>query len=85
MNAFRAFHPNNDRPLPGPPKAGDVVAARFTEDDEWYRARIRRNDREKQQAEVVYVDYGNSEVIPWSRLRPLTRPVPQVRALPWAP
>ncbi|KAL1974683.1 hypothetical protein VTN31DRAFT_4887 [Thermomyces dupontii] len=71
MNAFRAFHPNNDRPLPGPPKAGDVVAARFTEDDEWYRARIRRNDREKQQAEVVYVDYGNSEVIPWSRLRPL--------------
>lgn len=83
MNAFRAFHLNkaNDKPLPGPPKAGDLVAARFTEDDEWYRAKIRRNDREKQQAEVVYIDYGNSEVIPWSRLRPLTQPQFSVQKL----
>ncbi|KAL1970954.1 hypothetical protein VTN77DRAFT_2788 [Rasamsonia byssochlamydoides] len=83
MNAFRAFHLNkaNDKPLPGPPKAGDLVAARFTEDNEWYRAKIRRNDREKQQAEVVYIDYGNSEVIPWSRLRPLTQPQFSVQTL----
>ncbi|KAL2013629.1 hypothetical protein VTN00DRAFT_1154 [Thermoascus crustaceus] len=76
MSAFRAFHLNkaNAAPLPGPPKAGDFVAAKFTEDNEWYRARIRRNDREKQQAEVVYIDYGNSEVVPWSRLRPLNQP-----------
>jgi staphylococcal nuclease domain-containing protein 1 len=75
MNAFRSFHLNkaNDSPLPGPPKAGDFVAARFTEDNEWYRAKIRRNDREKKQAEVLYVDYGNSEVISWSRLRPLSQ------------
>lgn len=76
MEAFRAFHLNkaNDTPLPGPPKAGDFVAAKFTEDDEWYRAKVRRNDREKQQAEVIYIDFGNSELIPWSRLRPLTQP-----------
>jgi staphylococcal nuclease domain-containing protein 1 len=74
MNSFRSFHLNkaNDAPLPGPPKAGDFVAARFSEDNEWYRAKIRRNDREKKTAEVLYVDYGNSEVIPWSRLRPLS-------------
>ena len=75
MSAFRSFHLNkaNDTPLPGPPKAGDLVAARFTEDNEWYRGRIRRNDREKKQAEVLYIDYGNSETVPWSRLRPLSQ------------
>lgn len=83
MSAFRSFHINkaNDTPLPGPPKAGDFVAARFTEDNEWYRARVRRNDREKQQAEVVYIDFGNSEVVPWSRLRPLTQPQFSVQKL----
>ncbi|KAJ5536402.1 hypothetical protein N7513_009588 [Penicillium frequentans] len=76
MSAFRSFHINkaNDTPLAGPPKAGDWVAAQFSEDNNWYRARIRRNDREKQTAEVVYVDFGNSESLPWSSLRPLTQP-----------
>ncbi|KAJ5586267.1 RNA-induced silencing complex nuclease component Tudor-SN [Penicillium hetheringtonii] len=76
MSAFRSFHINkaNDTPLPGPPKAGDWVAAKFSEDGDWYRARVRRNDREKQEAEVVYVDFGNSESLPWSSLRPLTQP-----------
>lgn len=83
MNAFRSFHLNkaNDTPLLGPPKAGDFVAARFTEDNEWYRAKVRRNDREKQQAEVVYIDFGNSESLPWSRLRPLTQPQFSVQKL----
>jgi staphylococcal nuclease domain-containing protein 1 len=76
MNAFRSFHLNksNDTPLPGPPKAGDMVAAKFTEDGEWYRAKIRRNDRDAKTAEVLYVDFGNSETLPWSRLRPLSQP-----------
>ncbi|PGH04923.1 hypothetical protein GX51_03219 [Blastomyces parvus] len=76
MSAFRTFHLNkaNDTPLPGPPKAGELVAARFTEDNEWYRAKIRRNDREAKKADVVYIDYGNYETVPWTRLRPLTQP-----------
>jgi staphylococcal nuclease domain-containing protein 1 len=75
MSAFRSFHlnPSNNQGLANPPKAGDFVAAKFTADDEWYRARIRRNNREAKEAEVVYIDYGNSEVIPWSRLRPLSQ------------
>lgn len=83
MEAFRSFHLNkaNDTPLPGPPKAGDFVASRFTEDGEWYRAKVRRNDREKQQAEVVYIDFGNSETVSWSRLRPLTQPQFSVQKL----
>lgn len=75
MNAFGKFHlnPANSAGLANPPKAGDFVAAKFTEDDTWYRARIRRNDRDAQKAEVVYIDFGNSETVPWSRLRPLSQ------------
>ncbi|KAK2748942.1 hypothetical protein FQN57_007225 [Myotisia sp. PD_48] len=74
MKSFREFHINksNAKPLEGPPKAGDLVAAQFSEDNEWYRAKIRRNDRNAQEADVVYVDYGNSERVPWSRLRALS-------------
>ncbi|TEY80315.1 hypothetical protein BOTCAL_0039g00120 [Botryotinia calthae] len=76
MTQFKSFHlnPSNSTALPGPPKAGDYVAAKFSEDGQWYRGRIRSNDRTAKEAEVVYIDYGNSEKIPWSRLRPLSQP-----------
>lgn len=76
MAQFKSFHlnPSNNKGLDGPPKTGEYVAAKFTEDGQWYRARIRSNDRTAKEAEVVYVDYGNSEKIPWSRLRPLSQP-----------
>jgi staphylococcal nuclease domain-containing protein 1 len=76
MSKFKSFHMNsaNNKGLEGPPKAGEYVAAKFTEDGQWYRARIRSNDRAAKEAEVVYIDYGNSEKIPWSRLRPLSQP-----------
>lgn len=75
MDAFGKFHlnPANNAGLPGPPKAGEFVAAQFSADEQWYRARIRRNDRDAKKAEVVYIDYGNSETVPWSRLRPLSQ------------
>ncbi|CAG8762154.1 19201_t:CDS:10, partial [Cetraspora pellucida] len=50
-------------------KTGQIVSAQFTEDDQWYRARIRKNIPEKESVEVVYIDYGNSETIPVSRIR----------------
>ncbi|MCJ1474012.1 hypothetical protein MMC13_002670 [Lambiella insularis] len=73
MSKFRSFHLSaaNKAPLPNPPKAGDFVAARFSEDGSWYRARVRRNDREAKTSEVVYVDYGNEEKLPWAELRTL--------------
>jgi staphylococcal nuclease domain-containing protein 1 len=76
MSQFKSFHlnPSNKTSLDGAPKAGDYVAAQFTEDGQWYRARIRSNDRTAKEAEVVYIDYGNSEKIPWSRLRRLDQP-----------
>lgn len=76
MSAFRTFHlsPSNTGALPTAPKAGDYVAAKFSEDGEWYRARIRRNDREAKKADVLYIDYGNSETVPWTSLRSLSQP-----------
>jgi staphylococcal nuclease domain-containing protein 1 len=73
MKDFASFHisSSNSQPLPGPPKAGDVVSAKFTADGQWYRARVRRNDRDAKTSEVVYIDYGNSESQPWSALRVL--------------
>lgn len=75
MGSFRKFHANpaNSKTIEGMPKAGQYVAASFTEDDTFYRARIRHVDRTAQEADVTYIDFGNSEKIPWSRIRPLTQ------------
>ncbi|KAJ6257529.1 hypothetical protein Dda_7314 [Drechslerella dactyloides] len=75
MAEFRIFHSSksNDTPLPAPPRVGDVVASRFSEDGSYYRARVRRVDREAKKADVLYMDYGNSETVPFSSLRPLTQ------------
>ncbi|KAI9732942.1 MAG: hypothetical protein M1818_007375 [Claussenomyces sp. TS43310] len=74
MREFNALHlsPAKQTGLPGPPKAGDLVASKF-EDGRWYRARIRANDRVAKKAEVFYIDYGNSEMKAWSDLRPLSQ------------
>ena len=73
MKDFANFHisSSNSQPLPQSPKAGDIVSSKFSQDGVWYRARVRRNDRENETSEVVYIDYGNSETQPWSALRPL--------------
>lgn len=73
MKQFESFHmsSSNNQPLPNPPKVGEIVSAKFSADGVWYRARVRRNDRENKTAEVAYIDYGNSETQPWSKLRAL--------------
>lgn len=73
MSEFRKFHMDskNSKPLADAPKTGEFVSAKFSADGQWYRARVRANDRTAKQAEVVYVDYGNGEKIAWSSLRSL--------------
>ncbi|KAG0258901.1 hypothetical protein BG011_002987 [Mortierella polycephala] len=53
------------------PRVNEIVSAKFTEDGEWYRAKVIRNVAESKSVEVIYVDYGNSETIPLSRVCPL--------------
>lgn len=73
MDSFRSFHISGagSKPYTTAPKTGEYVAARFSEDKEWYRARVRRNDREAKTSDVIFIDYGNGETRPWSELRPL--------------
>lgn len=73
MSEFRKFHlnPSNNKGLKDAPKTGEFVSAKFSADGEWYRGRVRSNDRTAKKAEVMFVDYGNSEQIPWSQLRPM--------------
>ncbi|KAI5464084.1 hypothetical protein BGZ63DRAFT_401063 [Mariannaea sp. PMI_226] len=73
MSDFRKFHldPKNNKPIKDAPKIGDFVSAKFSADGQWYRARVRSNDRTAKVAEVMYIDYGNTEKIAWSNLRPL--------------
>ncbi|KAG0177109.1 hypothetical protein DFQ28_006390 [Apophysomyces sp. BC1034] len=51
------------------PRVGEIVSARFTEDDAWYRAKVRRITHEG--VHVLYIDYGNSEILSTSRIRAL--------------
>jgi len=60
------------------PQRNDIVAARYTTDDQWYRAQIIGDDRPKgskdaepNQYEVRYIDYGNREWIDKDRIRQL--------------
>lgn len=75
MSAFRTFHLNkaNAQPLGELPKVGTVVAAQFSADNEWYRAKVRRVDREGKKVDVTYMDYGNAETLPLAKLRVLSQ------------
>ncbi|KAK9894247.1 hypothetical protein P389DRAFT_174287 [Cystobasidium minutum MCA 4210] len=70
MADFAAFH-RTAQPAPVTPRSGDLVAAKFTADNQWYRAKVRKSNPAKKQAEVLFYDYGNSEVLSYDRLRPL--------------
>jgi len=66
------------QPEQGPhnPKVNDLVSAQFTEDDAWYRAKVTAVDGSD--VSVFYVDYGNSETLSTSRIRPLPGDLPKV-------
>ncbi|KAJ2492655.1 hypothetical protein IWW37_001266 [Coemansia sp. RSA 2050] len=54
------------------PKAGQLVAACYSAGKEWHRARVLRHMPGKREYEVLYVDFGNSEVLPVDQIRPLS-------------
>ncbi|GAA5925886.1 uncharacterized protein JCM15063_005152 [Sporobolomyces koalae] len=72
MSELTVFHQSNDvTPAGFTPRSGELVSAKFSQDGQWYRAKVRKSNPGKKEAEVIYIDYGNSEVVPYSRLRPL--------------
>ncbi|CAH1997114.1 unnamed protein product [Acanthoscelides obtectus] len=63
------FDANPPLPCSYNPKKGDLCAAKFTVDDVWYRAKVEKV--QGGQATVHYIDYGNRETLPSSRLASL--------------
>eukprot|EP01123_Difflugia_compressa_P005883 TRINITY_DN179_c0_g1_i4.p1 TRINITY_DN179_c0_g1~~TRINITY_DN179_c0_g1_i4.p1 ORF type:complete len:1062 (-),score=234.95 TRINITY_DN179_c0_g1_i4:108-3206(-) len=57
------------------PKKGEIIAAQYTMDDLWYRAEVLSLVSQGKDLafdyEVKYIDYGNREVLPHSRIRQL--------------
>ncbi|PIA40659.1 hypothetical protein AQUCO_02400015v1 [Aquilegia coerulea] len=58
------------------PKKGDIVLAQFSADNTWNRAMVVNAPQgavssEKDSFEVFYIDFGNQEIVPYCRLRPL--------------
>lgn len=49
-----------------------AVAARFSVDGDWYRAKI-ISLPEPRMVTVFYIDFGNLETLPWDQLRVLDK------------
>ncbi|KAI8382321.1 hypothetical protein BD560DRAFT_346615 [Blakeslea trispora] len=75
LGQYQNSHPANPSFRP---RVGDNVSAKFSEDDCWYRGRVRRVSHEG--IEVLYIDYGNSETLPSSRVRALPENFKQLKA-----
>jgi staphylococcal nuclease domain-containing protein 1 len=52
MKEFRAFH-NAGSPVAANLRPGDLIAAKFSADNEFYRAKVKKVDRAAQKADVV--------------------------------
>ena len=55
--------------LQSAPKVGDFVVALFSQDQQWYRARVRECFEDRKSYEVVFIDYGNSDMVSIENMR----------------
>ncbi|XP_056016210.1 RING finger protein 17-like isoform X2 [Ostrea edulis] len=59
--------------IPTEVKPGDLVIVKYTRDEDWYRGRVKqvlgKGNVNKMELEVLYIDYGNSEVVGLERVR----------------
>ncbi|WVF72237.1 hypothetical protein IAT40_007049 [Kwoniella sp. CBS 6097] len=73
MSDFSLHHRQASSAAPAgfSPKTGELVSAKFSEDNQWYRAKVKRSSAIKKEAVLYFIDYGNEETLPFSRIRPL--------------
>ncbi|CUM57661.1 unnamed protein product [Debaryomyces tyrocola] len=60
--------PNN---LSKPPKKGELVSAKFSENGKYYRGKVLNYDKTTRNFEVKHLDFGNVDKVPLSSLRVL--------------
>jgi staphylococcal nuclease domain-containing protein 1 len=68
----------------GPVTEGDIVLALFAADDAWYRGKVVKYNKDKQEATILYIDYGSSETISNAHIRPLPKDSEIVKIKPTA-
>lgn len=60
MSDLTLFHKDADvTPAGFTPRSGELVSAQFSVDNAWYRAKVRKSNPAKKQAEVLYIDCGS--------------------------
>lgn len=52
-----------------PPQKGELIAAKFSDDQQWYRAKTEINCKDSMS--MFFIDYGNSECVTFENLAPL--------------
>ncbi|XP_008585588.1 PREDICTED: tudor domain-containing protein 1 [Galeopterus variegatus] len=57
------------------PVKGEVCVAKYTVDQTWNRVIIQDIDVLQKKAQVLYIDYGNEEIVPVNRIHPLNRKI----------
>eukprot|EP00915_Cephaloidophora_sp_WS-2016_P008641 GHVH01012045.1.p1 GENE.GHVH01012045.1~~GHVH01012045.1.p1 ORF type:complete len:915 (+),score=116.05 GHVH01012045.1:155-2899(+) len=57
------------------PKINTLCLAIFPDDNQWYRAQVVRLDRKSRTARVLFIDFGNSNEVGFSLLKPLPKEV----------
>lgn len=72
MGELQSTYASSSAAVSQPPRVGDTVAAKFSEDNAWYRGKVKRVDRGTSKAEVLYFDYGNAELVPFKDLTALS-------------
>lgn len=59
---LKKFEPSLSEDLEKPIKKGTICAARFSDDGNWYRAKV-LNSLGKGEVEVQFIDFGNTDVV----------------------
>ena len=62
------FTSSSPKPLPSPPDVGSLCCAKFSVDQQWYRVEVLQVDGRN--CNVLFVDYGNKDVISLSNMAP---------------
>eukprot|EP00922_Rhytidocystis_sp_ex-Travisia-forbesii_P010570 GHVS01015479.1.p1 GENE.GHVS01015479.1~~GHVS01015479.1.p1 ORF type:complete len:881 (+),score=163.91 GHVS01015479.1:174-2816(+) len=59
----------NQYTIGGPPRKGEIVISKFSADNNWYRGRVEGRAGASGDFNILFVDFGNREVVSLTKLR----------------